>query len=103
MAKFSNQLFGPDEEVQLDGNEFINCEFIGARIVYGGGAVPVVKGCDFERARFNWVGAAENTFRFLAELGASQGGDVLIDTVLRNIRERNFPVRDASRLGREDA
>ncbi len=61
-------------DVELDGNEFENCDFDGALLIYRGGPPPSLSGCGFRDFRFNFDGAAANTVRFLQAMAAPNSG-----------------------------
>jgi hypothetical protein len=74
--------------VQLDNNEFIDCEFEGCKMEYSGlGPVSLV-GCKFTNVSWVFVGAAQNTLNFLRGIyhGMGEGGRVLVESTFDNIR-----------------
>lgn len=71
-------------EVRLDGGDFVRTKFIGATIIYGGGPLPKMSGCAFERCGFVFDGAAGRTIDFLKQFYAAGGTDV-IDQVFKAI------------------
>ncbi|MCH9053057.1 MAG: hypothetical protein IIA72_18680 [Proteobacteria bacterium] len=71
-------------EVELDGNEFDNCKFSGASLIYRGGTPPSLNGCHFTNIRFEFQGAAANTVAFLQAMAAPNSG-------LQNVVRDTFP------------
>ncbi len=51
--------------VALDGNRFINVDFVDAQLQFGGGEAPSFDNCRFTQATFSFNGAASNTLLFL--------------------------------------
>jgi hypothetical protein len=53
------------ETVALDGEEFVDCEFRDARLVYSGGELPTFSGCKFDACEWRFEGAAARTLAHL--------------------------------------
>ena len=68
LEQIENRRFGPGERVELDGKSFINCEFIGCQVVYGGGDV-FWEGVSWNDCEFTFVGAANHTIQVLHAIG----------------------------------
>jgi len=81
-----------DEEVVLDNNTFINCEFKGSNLIYSGDGTVVLKDCGFDSVRWTFSGSASNTLKFMQGLyhGAGVGGKKLIEETFNQIRFSNF-------------
>ena len=62
------------DEVELDGNEFDNCTFSGASLIYRGGTPPRLSGCSFTDFKFEFQGAAANTVAFLQAMATANSG-----------------------------
>jgi hypothetical protein len=62
------------QTIELDGNEFLNCEFDQCILVYRGGVPPTLDGCGFDSPRFVFEGAASNTMAFLKALSEPASG-----------------------------
>ena len=77
--KHQNETF--TGEVELDDNEFENCTFSGASLIYRGGAPPSLNGCNFTNVRFNFQGSAANTVAFLKAMSAPNSG---LQSVIRD-------------------
>ena len=69
-------------EVELDGDEFYNCTFSGALLIYLGGPPPSLSGCSFTDVKFEFRGAAANTVAFIQTMAAPNSGlqEVVRDT-----------------------
>jgi len=63
-----NRKFGPGERVHLDGKSFINCEFNGCQVIYGGGEV-FWQGVTWADCEFSFVGPANFTIQVLQAVG----------------------------------
>ncbi|WP_417772020.1 hypothetical protein [Stappia sp.] len=95
------------ETVVVDGGEFRDCAFENCRLVYRGGAIPVISGCRFHDCGWSFAEAAANTLAMLA--GLNQGGFTdLIGATLEGIRSgaalssaAEAPVKGASAGRRE--
>ena len=58
------------ETIQLDGEEFSDCEFRHARLVYSGGELPDFSRCRFDDCEWKFEGAAARTLAHLKLLWA---------------------------------
>lgn len=77
MADFAARSF-TDETIQIDGNGYLDCEFLRCRLTYSGGDVPRFDGmCHFADCRWHFEGPAGNTLAFFRNIIAS-GGDVRV-------------------------
>ena len=76
-----------NERVQLDGNQFNGCKFVGqCTIVYSGGDLGGLVGCSFETTpKFELLGAAGNTLTLLQALYHG-GFRHVVDDTFENIR-----------------
>ena len=57
-----------DEVVELDGNEYVNCNFTRCQLIYSGGALPRFDTCGFDASPFNFQKGAGNALHLLREL-----------------------------------
>lgn len=82
-----------NQEVRLDGNEFLGCHFENCTMVYGGGPPPTLNSCSFVNVKWSFSDAASNTVNFMTALyhGAGEGGRKLIEQTFENIRSRRHP------------
>lgn len=71
--RFVQQAFGA-EIVDIDGAEFLECEFRGTTLRYGGGEVPRIIRCRFSDTRFAVEGAAARTLTFLQAMASAGSG-----------------------------
>jgi hypothetical protein len=71
--RFVRQAFGR-EVVDIDGAEFLECEFRGTTLRYSGGEVPRIVRCSFFDMRFAVEGAAARTLTLLKGMAASGSG-----------------------------
>ncbi|HWA62377.1 MAG TPA: hypothetical protein VG939_13435 [Caulobacteraceae bacterium] len=53
------------ETVALDGETYDGCEFVGCRLVYGGGEPPTFTDCRFDRCEWKYDDAAARTLAYL--------------------------------------
>ena len=79
--RFVRKAFG-GEIVDVDGAEFIECEFRGTTLRYGGGEVPRIIKCSFFGTRFAVEGAAARTVTFLRAMASPGSG---VQQVVREI------------------
>jgi hypothetical protein len=70
--------------VSLDNRSFERCRFRSAVLVYGGGIPPRLSDCVFERASFEFSGAASRTLAFLQAMSDTRSG-------LRGMVKASFP------------
>ena len=80
--KFDGKIFR-DEEIRLDYNQFVRCQFYNCNIHYGGGGVPVLIDNLFKDCSFIFDEAAGRTRALLSAMARS-GADGR-DFVLREI------------------
>ena len=73
MTEFTEQTFGPDAMVDLDGNVFTRCIFDRCRMRYSGGPLPVFNGSSLKSVIWHWSGPAANALSFLSALHNSFG------------------------------
>ena len=62
------------ETVELDGRSFVECRFVGCRIVYRGEAETSLQHNEFEDCAFALEGPASLTMGFLKGLATSSDG-----------------------------
>lgn len=92
MADFINQKFA-HESVNLDGNAYTNCRFVKCRLLFSGGGIPLISGCEFRDCRWQFGGTAANTIAFLA--GLYQGGfDRVVEETFISIRKGTMVQQD---------
>ncbi len=73
------------EAVHLDGDRYLDCEFMRAEMVFSGGELPIFTNCTFNSCLWRFEGAAERTLehaRFLTGFG----NPFLTDSILRMVR-----------------
>lgn len=82
-----------EEEIRLDGNEYVQCAFISCELQFGGMGFVALSNCKFDNCRWSFVDAASNTLRFMASLyhGLGGGGQALIEQLFDNIRKNPPP------------
>lgn len=84
--KFEKQEFS-NEEVRLDGNEFVECHFDHCTMTYAGGLLPDIINCSFKNPKWSLVEAASNTLELLSLFYHSmEGGKQLIENTFNYIR-----------------
>ena len=72
MADFKNQTF-TDQTIDLDGNGYSACTFVGCTLRFSGGGGVQRDGCRFERCNLALDGAAANTIGYLTSIHAGLG------------------------------
>lgn len=84
--KFSN------ENIALDFNQFIECEFVDCKLIYRGYGPVDLEGCSFRNVQWIFSDAAGNTIKFMAGIysGAGEGGKKLIEDTFKNIKTGNI-------------
>jgi hypothetical protein len=83
MARHAAKVFAK-ETVHVDGQEYIDCEFLQCEMVYGGGALPVLRGCNLDSCRWKLEGAAGRTMALMRTLYAA-GDKSLCEGIIRDI------------------
>jgi hypothetical protein len=71
--RFVGQAFGR-EIVDIDGAEFLECEFRSTTLRYSGGEVPHIMRCRFSDTRFAMEGPAARTLAFLRAMASPGSG-----------------------------
>jgi hypothetical protein len=59
--------------IQVDGHKYRGCRFEDCQLVYSGGALPSMVGCEFHRCRWNLDDAAGRTLRLMKAM-VERGG-----------------------------
>lgn len=67
--------------VELDDEQFFNCVFDDAILIYRGGTPPTINNCQFLNATWHFEDSAGRTISFLQALASPGGG---LDQVLLN-------------------
>ena len=77
-----------DKKIDMDFNEFVDCEFTKCELVFHGVGKIGMEGCSFSSVRWTFADAAANTVQFMTALyhGAGPGGKQLIESTFENIR-----------------
>ena len=75
--------------VNLDGEEFVNCTFDRATLVYVGGEPPTLKDCNFAAFTFEFQGSAARTVLFLQAMASPNSG-------LQRVIRETFPALGAN-------
>ncbi len=94
MLRFENRAFD-NENVRLDGNEYVGCTFRNSRLVFTGtGNVFLERNAFGEGVFWDFQGPAGSTIAFLSGIyhGAGASGREFVEGVIRTIREGFFPV-----------
>lgn len=78
MSEYRDRSFAAGEVVDIDGNRYLNCQFAGAQLRYGGGAHPYFEDCDLMGSGWYFTDAALRTIQFLQVINDSPGGDTFI-------------------------
>jgi len=87
MAKYIKQKFD-NVSVNIDGNEYNNCEFVNCTMVYAGIELPNLVNDNFQDVSWKLTGPAENTLRFLYAVynGMGEGGRKIVEETFENIK-----------------
>jgi hypothetical protein len=74
--------------VDVDGNDYTDCQFTGCTIRYSGGGPIKMDSCKFEDCQFALDGAAANTISYLTGLhqGLGETGRDLVERLFEQIR-----------------
>jgi hypothetical protein len=70
------------ELVRLDYSVLRDTNFVECKLIYGGGRPPILQNCDFIDSEFILEGHAQATAHFLAILGRSGAGHLVIHQML---------------------
>jgi hypothetical protein len=73
----------------IDGNQYNECRFQNCTLVYRGGEIPHITGCQFDNCSWQFDGAAERTLVFMRQMyhGMGAGGKQLIESTLEALRQ----------------
>jgi hypothetical protein len=78
-----------DNNVTVDFNEYVDCEFDGCQIIFKGGNLPIFERCQFNNCQFSLLERADNTLGYLAflyqNLGSS-GGQAFVEEQIAKIK-----------------
>lgn len=85
--KYADKTYS-DEQVRLDGNEYLNCKFKRVELIFSAIAPVGLIGCDFDGCRWVFNGPAQQTLEFMSAMhnGNADGGRELIEKTFDNIR-----------------
>src|SRR6266702_1680469 len=86
--KFEGKPF-KNETIDIDFNQFRNCQFDGCTLVFHGYGAIVFKGCSFKDVKWSITDAAAVTVTFMQGLyhGCGEGGKALIEETFNDIRK----------------
>ncbi|MEX0677333.1 MAG: hypothetical protein WD063_09670 [Pirellulales bacterium] len=86
----------------IDGNEYQECRFEKCRMIYRGGEIPRITGCQFDDCTWHFEGAAERTLLFMRQLyhGMGPGGTQLIEATLSELRQPQPPAVEEPKEGK---
>ncbi|MBI3861742.1 MAG: hypothetical protein HY290_07585 [Planctomycetia bacterium] len=78
-----------DESIHLDGQAYETCTFENCTLIFSGGEIPTVAGCEFRDCQWRLEGAADRTVSFLKSLYhvLGEGGRTLIEAKFEVIRK----------------
>ena len=71
--KIEGQTFQAEREL-IDGNEYVDCRFVGTILVYRGGDLPDFTNCTFNNYRVEFENAALNTLIMLQAMATPGSG-----------------------------
>lgn len=72
------------QTVALDGETFRDCEFASCRLIYSGGALPLLEGCRFTDCAWEFQHAAADTLDYL-KLMWTMGAKTAVQTTIKGI------------------
>ena len=75
-----------NENVKLDGNQFLYCHFEKCTLVYGASGAVHLEGCSFDSCNWNLIDAALSTLQFLNFLWNTDGMKGVVDSAIDMIR-----------------
>jgi uncharacterized protein YjbI with pentapeptide repeats len=84
MEKYTGTKFS-NSEIEVDGNQYNNCNFAKCKLVYRGGKIPIFRNSNFDECSWYFADEAGNTLTFVRSMIRAGGGfrDVVFDTLLR--------------------
>ena len=87
MAKIEDAKFNGGV-VDVDGNQFLNCELTDCEVRYSGGPPPSFIGCTFRNCRLGLGGASSNTIQYLRAIyrGFDEWGKGSVEQLFEDIR-----------------
>jgi hypothetical protein len=73
----------------IDGNQYIDCKFEKCLMIYRGGDIPSIRGCNFNDCRWQFEEAAERTLVFMRLIyhGMGSNGPEMIEAAFNSVRE----------------
>lgn len=75
-----------NQEILLDGNEFVNCRFKHCQLQFGGVMPISLSDCDFDSCTFIPIGPAANALNFLGAIyQMGNGGEEVVAGILHAI------------------
>ena len=86
--KYTAEKFNADN-VTVDFNEYVDCEFNTCEIIFKGGNLPVFDHCVFSNCRFSLIENADNTLGYLSFLYqnlAGSGGKAFVEEQIAKIK-----------------
>jgi len=89
MATFTKETFR-NQNVVVDGNEYIDCNFVNCTLVHRGTAAPDFIRCAFTGGKIQLEGDASRTTRYLGRLYAAGAVDS-VEAVLTRMRKGLLP------------
>jgi hypothetical protein len=95
MMRIEDKTF-EDQQVRLDGNEYIKCIFKHCELQFGAMEPVTMVECSFDQCSWSFTGAAALTVKFMTALyhGAGEGGRKLIEQTFEDIRRGHQPQGD---------
>ncbi|MDQ6652280.1 MAG: hypothetical protein M3Y84_06015 [Acidobacteriota bacterium] len=83
-----------NQEVQMDGTQFVRCVFKNCLLIYAGGVFTAME-TDFNGSKWVFDGPAQNTINVFKALyhGAGVHGRSLVEGTFQSIKDNKFPLR----------
>jgi len=72
------------ENVNLDGMNFTDCEFRKCRLIYSGGEAPVFDGCKFDHCEWRFEGPALRTLEHLKSMWGA-GAKPTVQALIKDV------------------
>jgi len=77
----------------IDSNHYERCRFEGCILVYRGGELPYINGCQFDNCSWQFHDAADRTLSLLHQFyhGMGEGGVKMVEATFAQLRQPDRP------------
>lgn len=91
MNLIEDVVFDQEEEIHLDFNTYVRCEFLGATLIYHGYGPVAFHNCVFVQPDFVFSDAAQNVIGLMqAMYDAGGGGQQMVEGTFNNIKQGHY-------------